>query len=124
MARTRTDAQAATQEPDGADLPKFEFQEFKWTPDFPQGATVSMERYCKLINDVIDMADGAAMVMSLARACALDQDGYGEPYLNSYQIEKLERLAICSLDPLETRKFKPQIIHTNWQGANHEPYYL
>lgn len=106
MARTTTpqDAPAsptvAVQAVADGDMPIEPFEAFNWTPYLPAGARVSARDMADLVNKVLDVTAGAALVFELDCSRRMAIDGGETPYLSNIHTGALMRLARASLELL------------------------
>ena len=102
MARNTTKPQVAPAEDAGNDFPTYTFSRFKWTPDdLPHGATVPASELCKLVEHVLDVATGAALVFELMADHDQDVDSLNSAYLSPFHLFRLRRMAMRSLESLD-----------------------
>ena len=86
------------------DLPTYAFERFRWTPvDLPHGATVPARELCQLVEHVIDVASGAALVFELMSDHEQDIESFNSAYLSPFHLGQLRRLATRSLESLDEK---------------------
>jgi hypothetical protein len=106
MARTTT-PQAAPASPTVAvqavaddDMPIEPFEAFNWAQNLPADARVCARSMADLVNKVIDVTQGAALVFELDCSRLMAIDAGERPYLSHVHTSALMRLARASLELL------------------------